>query len=351
MSSKIVLHVAEPCHQRWHEMSPAEQGRFCSGCSKKVIDFTGKTDRQILALLSQESATTCGRFSESQLQRPLNGDQQFAIKPYRFLFAALVPAFLFNGLATAQQKETIKKGSNKPSTIEQAILMGNFTPRRVNEPAGETKPITMVSGKVLNEEGEPVPSAPVWVTGTQNGTTTDEHGRFMLSLWKAAVSVPLSATAIGSKTVQQHVQASEGTTETIFRLIDEPVETCKALTGREASTCIAIMGEIAMVKKPSIADTVRSMVARLTGTQMFAVFPNPAVAGGEFHLVFKTPGKYTVRLFSSSGHLYHSKAFSVGESQRISSLNISGAVPKGSYYLEASETQTGKRYSTKVIVQ
>ena len=47
MGKKIVLQIQEPCHEDWHKMLPEEKGRFCMACQKKVIDFTGYTDRQV----------------------------------------------------------------------------------------------------------------------------------------------------------------------------------------------------------------------------------------------------------------------------------------------------------------
>lgn len=41
------LHIPEPCHEKWAEMTPTERGAFCGSCKKEVIDFSEKSYNQI----------------------------------------------------------------------------------------------------------------------------------------------------------------------------------------------------------------------------------------------------------------------------------------------------------------
>ena len=53
-------------------MTPTGTGRHCAACAKTVVDFTLKTDAEILAYLAgAASGRTCGRFAAGQLERPL----------------------------------------------------------------------------------------------------------------------------------------------------------------------------------------------------------------------------------------------------------------------------------------
>ena len=66
------LLVSEPCPANWAAMTPAAGGRHCAACAKTVVDFTSKTDAEILAYFRQAGAgRTCGRFQAGQLGRPL----------------------------------------------------------------------------------------------------------------------------------------------------------------------------------------------------------------------------------------------------------------------------------------
>ena len=70
MPARTTLTVLQPCHENWTTMTPAAQGRHCAACNKVVVDFTQKTDAEILVLL-QRTAAPCGRFRADQLNRPL----------------------------------------------------------------------------------------------------------------------------------------------------------------------------------------------------------------------------------------------------------------------------------------
>ncbi|UOQ73223.1 hypothetical protein [Hymenobacter cellulosilyticus] len=72
-TSAVSRRIAEPCSQSWAAMTPQGPGRRCAACEKVVIDFTQKTDAEILAVLRAAvgGKQTCGRFGASQLNRPL----------------------------------------------------------------------------------------------------------------------------------------------------------------------------------------------------------------------------------------------------------------------------------------
>ena len=53
-------------------MSPVANGRHRAACQKTVVDFTRKSDAEILAHLARAAnGPTCGRFVAGQLERPL----------------------------------------------------------------------------------------------------------------------------------------------------------------------------------------------------------------------------------------------------------------------------------------
>ena len=62
------VHIPYPCSENWELMSPQEKGRFCSVCSKCVIDFTEKHPDQIQKIIEEKKdEQICGRFYDYQL--------------------------------------------------------------------------------------------------------------------------------------------------------------------------------------------------------------------------------------------------------------------------------------------
>jgi hypothetical protein len=65
-----LISIPEPCHENWNDMSITDKGRFCSSCSKVVVDFTNRSKASILQeyLNSDPNGEKlCGVFKNSQL--------------------------------------------------------------------------------------------------------------------------------------------------------------------------------------------------------------------------------------------------------------------------------------------
>ena len=92
MQKQTALYIPKPCHEDWNKMTPTERGKFCSACSKHVIDFSLMSDTQILNILSNQSGKVCGRFDAAQLERPL---VETKIKKKKSWWMALAMPLLF----------------------------------------------------------------------------------------------------------------------------------------------------------------------------------------------------------------------------------------------------------------
>ena len=91
MRQPVSLTIPQPCHQSWAAMTPTTAGRHCAACEKTVVDFTLKTDAEILAFLAGAvSGRTCGRFAAGQLERPLQRAVLAAPTRWRAWLAAAV---------------------------------------------------------------------------------------------------------------------------------------------------------------------------------------------------------------------------------------------------------------------
>lgn len=70
---QATLTVSNPCNENWAAMPTNENGRFCAACSHTVIDFTHWELHDIAAYLKANAAQrTCGRFLDTQLQKPFD---------------------------------------------------------------------------------------------------------------------------------------------------------------------------------------------------------------------------------------------------------------------------------------
>jgi hypothetical protein len=119
--------IPTPCHQSWQQMEPKEHGRYCTSCTKIVIDFTRMTNAEILDYLAG-AKDVCGRVNEHQLYSinhqlaPKKAPGPFTWK--RWLVAAgLLGAGFFNK-ADAQVKTTITAVQQQPVSKSYSLSKG-----------------------------------------------------------------------------------------------------------------------------------------------------------------------------------------------------------------------------------
>lgn len=96
MDKYYSIKIPEPCHEGWDTMTPKDKGRFCSSCSKTVIDFTKMNMDEIQNfLLEHQNQRICGHIKQSQLDSiniriPVTVIQQNHSFYKSFLFALFI---------------------------------------------------------------------------------------------------------------------------------------------------------------------------------------------------------------------------------------------------------------------
>jgi len=68
----ISIHIKEPCTQNWDAMDTRKQGAYCKSCCKEVIDFSVRTEKEIVDYFeNRKGEQLCGRFKKEHLNKPL----------------------------------------------------------------------------------------------------------------------------------------------------------------------------------------------------------------------------------------------------------------------------------------
>ncbi|HYE55091.1 MAG TPA: carboxypeptidase-like regulatory domain-containing protein [Chitinophagaceae bacterium] len=280
MKQPLKLHIPEPCHEQWAEMTPQDQGRFCGSCQKIVVDFTAMTDRQIIEYFANYNGSTCGRFSNDQLDRNIAAGVQKPRHWFKYMLNAMIPALLIANKSYSQGEPIIKKDTTVCTDKGQSLKVG-----RVAMP---TPLKTIVTGKVTDRGGNPFPGASVVIKGSTRGTTTDAAGNFRLTV-NAEAPVTLTVSAVG--VMQQEVVVDHLKPDTKVVLVEmEP----------------AWLGEVIVTGKPSkpkktVFHQFKKFVADSLKKQAFSVYPNPAKAGAAIKINYPLKANYTLQLYNASG--------------------------------------------------
>lgn len=206
-------HIPEPCDQRWHTMTPVAGGRHCANCQHVVVDFTGRTDKQITAFLTKhDGSRVCGRISTSQLRPPNRAakrERTLWSQIQRLAAVVVMACGLSNSRALAQEQP-----APPPSHMVPAIPL----------PILSSTPVypDTLRGRIVDDEvGEGLPGATVMIEGTTIGTATDFDGNFSLpldSLSDPSSTLVIVASFVGYETRQVALRLSDVRQPLVFHL-------------------------------------------------------------------------------------------------------------------------------------
>lgn len=218
MSGYKPIVISEPCTQNWNTMSVEKQGRFCEHCSKTVIDFTGLTDPQIVALLEQNSGTACGRFDSHQLNRALIAPSKPSKRnKLHEIFAALLLMLTVNEVSA----------DTAPTTAYSFVKPDSNVIKAVPDNA-DTTTVTTLTGRVINSKNNlPVANAVIENQSRQTTITAGKAGRFQIA---ASVGDTINVYYPGYESLQ-------------FVVADLKFKSC-ALTAYTIEIAMPVMGTI-----------------------------------------------------------------------------------------------------------
>lgn len=334
MPKKIHLEIPEPCHESWDQMTADEKGRFCGSCQKQVIDFSTMDDVQVFAFFRKAgNRSVCGRFSDGQLDRAIAmPKKRIPWLPYFLQF--LIPLLLASFKSNAQQKIALKDSTElRP----QSRTLGKV----VRTLPGTKQVLKLITGKVLDESGQGIPNASVYIKGSTIGTSTDEQGSFSLSI-NGNGKVTLIASCLGFAAMEVNIDPSVN-----------PVCTIQLNSQNDMLMGIVVVADSPAAKKervrfsPEVPASETNLKKKDSASSGFRIYPNPVSAGGELIIESNdlADGEYSIELMNIQGGKVH-----FCRAEHNSPIRLP-AVPAGVYLVSLIHIADGSRFTEKLVVQ
>ncbi|MDF2190536.1 SusC/RagA family TonB-linked outer membrane protein [Paraflavitalea sp. CAU 1676] len=185
--------------------------------------FPGKQVKKIMKLLSLIITICClqasaiglgqGTITLKVSNQPVSEVLKMLRKQVKMQFVVVDPELKGStpvtlNLTNVTMEEALQKlFENQPYTytITDKVIVIKKRPTQDPDPAKDGKTIS-VTGKVLNDEGEPVPSASIRIKGTNEGTTTNENGVFSIKTNDNAILV---ISGVNIETMETSVNGRE----------------------------------------------------------------------------------------------------------------------------------------------
>lgn len=172
-NSKYLLKIENSCHEKWDEMSPTDQGKFCSHCAKNVTDFSKMTDAQIIQFIDQSNGSFCGRLTQTQMNRIVEMKEPTKTPNYAAVIAGVLAIGASNTAVASspidKQVEIVSRIDTKSDMLQ--IHADGDTIRKYIE--GNVKDL---------ETNEELYGVKIMVKDHQIGTLSDLDGNFKMNL-------------------------------------------------------------------------------------------------------------------------------------------------------------------------
>ncbi len=227
MNSHDRLTIPRPCGRSWQAMTPGEGGRFCQHCRKTVVDFSGLSDAALLARLRATDGPVCGRFSPSQLDRPLGRPEP---SPLQALMRGLLGALLLAGMA-----RQVAAASPSPTTA--LDRRAGMAERPSDDPGRPPRDSVVVRGSLVDRAtGQPLAGAVVRIEGTSWAVVADSQGRFAIRAEALPDGAMLRVDCLGFDSLERSLPHLKPGQELTLHLSPVP----------------ARLGEICVIRKPGL---------------------------------------------------------------------------------------------------
>lgn len=358
MSKKIQLTIAEPCHENWENMSPLNKGKFCGSCQKQVIDFSDMSDRQVAEFFKKpilslsKGGSVGGRFMTDQLDRAIEIPKK-RILWVKYFFQIALPALFISKVSaqktmgkmisrpvakdTVKVPELIKVGLVAPIIDDNAVCTDTVGIAVKGEIAiVEIRPVT---GKVIDENGQPVGFATITLKETKTGVLTKEDGTFSIipaSNWSKIVLV---VSCIGFELKETMIDRNNYQKNKEINIV---------ITGMKYE----MMGAVVVCKVDKKVESIPVLpeVIKDADTKSFKIYPNPVLSGTSLSIEWKQTkeGYYTLQLLNQSGQSVHRQEVCIDA--EILNINVP-FVSAGIYFLVFTNKKTGKKFTDKIIIQ
>jgi hypothetical protein len=177
------LEISKPCSESWNEMRTVYGGKFCSNCSKAVVDFTAMSNELIADFFKNNPGKkVCGNFYPEQLSNNYTITYK---KPFLFNSAmlkfSLAGVLIFSGIKVSAQSKVkpvvvIKDNAGKPTANK-------------STDNGTSKVTSQLNIKVMDMSGNLIKSAKANIVGLED-VFDSKDGVFAIQLKDSLLNKP-----------------------------------------------------------------------------------------------------------------------------------------------------------------
>ncbi len=173
MKKPFTLSIPQPCGEKFDQFQKTHTGGFCQSCQKEVIDFTQKSEKEIVAYFKEASGSTCGRFRENQLKGYTPNLSSSLKLKISYLGASILSMSLLSFFSVQPSQAQIKPASTQNPVKHSDDSIKNKKGHLSNEIEYELR------GQLIDaEDNLPAIGVTILLKGSSIGTISNADGYF-----------------------------------------------------------------------------------------------------------------------------------------------------------------------------
>lgn len=322
MAKYLQIQIPNSCHESWDAMSGQHDGKFCYSCQKNVIDFTIMSNEQLIVFFKNNNSKVCGKFTSDQLNTDIPVSSK-KIPWLKYILRITIPAFLFSLKSAAQDAK-----------FKEQIQLFNFKNIPV-EPPGEDLKENIVKGKIIDESGNPLPSATIIVKNTKRGTVSDADGNFSIKVNQNDASLFVTYIGYEAKEIKVNFSGEK-------RVILEPIATLHTITLGMVVTSHRTISKKKKIKNNPVCINRNPVI----------IFPNPVSSASKLNIKWSNPvtADQTIEIYNQSGILFQTEIVQLEKNTTVQNFDLRQLIP-GVYIVKIIDNKTHQSSSQQFLVQ
>jgi hypothetical protein len=209
--SYYTLKIDAPCKQNWNSMAVNDVGKYCSKCSKTVVDLSKLNNQEIIHFLRDSKGKPCVRLAKNQSEIQIENNSRVQPKFYKILAGILL---LGSSNYTSAHKSPQINTEIKTHPVNKVMLSAQ------NDLLKSDSVKHVINGKVLDvNTHEPIPFVSILIKGTKIKVETNFDGEFSLEIPDSLLKqeVTLVVTAIDHESLEYSLYINQlPLTETFY---------------------------------------------------------------------------------------------------------------------------------------
>lgn len=180
MRKTHLLEIKKPCMANMDIMEKTKNGFFCNLCSKEVVDFSNKNEKELRKVFSSNSENNiCGKFNNQQISTNNSNKYKFSI-PLKYVFLASL-LYGKNVFSQTVKNESLKnpisnQNHEKPCT---RIVLG--MPSRIQKDTVNFHVFTIKSELIFSKETKSTKDISLYFLGSTIDAKYDESSNKYIS--------------------------------------------------------------------------------------------------------------------------------------------------------------------------